>query len=365
MNYSCSKTVRGGGDARAEIYDWLRLIATVYVVIGHSAYLTIQTSYGGVAYVLPEHVSTAYDAGIVSCFRHLAAWVYGFHMPLFFCLSGAVLGLKPVAKYDSFIAAKVKRLLIPYYLYGWLFMFPVKYAGNFYNRQSAVTAVREFLSGQDSGHLWFLPALFWCMVCFVSIQKILSEKSGSIYMLLFISGIVQLMCPYLPFDVLGLKRGLGYLIWFALGYVFEYERTNRDAWNMRQTVLAFVILTLIEILHAGYGILDSFFLALCGSFYTYLAADICSRVFKNAEASRVWNIVIRNLFYVYLFHDPLEYIVLRIFFERNLLTSSRGCYLYMFCRTVFVFIISMLLGEGVRFIKKRISVLLLAERIYK
>ena len=32
--------------ARAELYDWIRLLATLFVVLGHSAYLEIKTTYG-------------------------------------------------------------------------------------------------------------------------------------------------------------------------------------------------------------------------------------------------------------------------------------------------------------------------------
>ena len=35
---------RRTGSARVEIYDWLRLVATIFVVIGHSAYLRIHTA---------------------------------------------------------------------------------------------------------------------------------------------------------------------------------------------------------------------------------------------------------------------------------------------------------------------------------
>ena len=37
--------------ARAELYDWIRLLATLFVVLGHSAYLEIKTTYGMVDYV--------------------------------------------------------------------------------------------------------------------------------------------------------------------------------------------------------------------------------------------------------------------------------------------------------------------------
>ena len=37
--------------ARAELYDWIRLLATLFVVLGHSAYLGNKTTYGMVHYV--------------------------------------------------------------------------------------------------------------------------------------------------------------------------------------------------------------------------------------------------------------------------------------------------------------------------
>lgn len=40
------KPVRVGAE-RVDIYDWVRLIATIFVVIGHSAYLKISAAFGG------------------------------------------------------------------------------------------------------------------------------------------------------------------------------------------------------------------------------------------------------------------------------------------------------------------------------
>ena len=91
---------------RETIYDWVRLIATIFVVVGHSAYLTMQTTYGGVEYILPQNLSIVYNFKIMDFFRYLSGWVYTFHMPLFFMLSGAVLALKPMAVFDKFFIYK-------------------------------------------------------------------------------------------------------------------------------------------------------------------------------------------------------------------------------------------------------------------
>ena len=64
----------GGQNDRITVYDWLRLIATIFVVIGHSAYLTIKTTYGGVAYELPTNVNHIYSSAVLTWLRFLSGW---------------------------------------------------------------------------------------------------------------------------------------------------------------------------------------------------------------------------------------------------------------------------------------------------
>ncbi len=341
----------GGG--RVAVYDWLRLIATIFVVLGHGAYLNIQTTYGGAVYELPENLSHVYFWPVLVWWREIAGWVYGFHMPLFFMLSGAVLAIRPMGSFDQIFRAKTKRLLIPYFVYGWLFMLPVKRLGLFYDNASLIEAMRGFLSGEDSGHLWFLTALFWCMLVFVIIKKIL-DKMGvqSIYAVLLTAGAVQLLYTSIPFDILGLKSGLGYLFYFAVGYVFECERNTHDKWSIKTDLLAFAICLALEVINREYGILDKFFTIMTGSFMTYMAADICDGIFHGISENKVWKMIIRNLFYVYLFHDPMEYLVLRLFLGQGLLASGVGCIVYTLCRSFGVFAAAVFMGEIIRYLKK-------------
>lgn len=338
------------------------MIATIFVVIGHSAYLSIGTTYGGVAYELPNTVSAAYDSAFLTWCRSLWGWVYGFHMPLFFMLSGAVLAIKPIACFDKIFKSKIKRLLIPYFFYGWLFMLPVKGIGNFYTKESFLLALRGFLTGEDSGHLWFLPALFWCILVFCVIQKVCFRFSiHSTYILVLVCGIINFTYSYIPFDIFLFKMGLSYIFWFSLGYAFEKERQILEPWNGRKVILAYIVTLVLTLLNNRYGVLNKFFVIVCGSFQTYLFANICVRIFKNIGEKKIWKTLINNLFFVYIFHDPLEYIVLRLFFSNNLLDTAFGCYLYTFTRTVVIFIVSVLLGEIITLMKKKCSHILNAD----
>ncbi len=342
-----------GGEKRVSVYDWMRLIGTIFVVIGHSAYLNIQTSYGGVAYNLPENLSYVYNWNFFIWCRQMASWVYGFHMPLFFMLSGSVLAVKPLDSFDKVMKAKVKRLMIPYFVYGWLFMLPIKRLGHFYDNVSLINAMKGFLSGQDSGHLWFLPALFWCIIAFVILIK-LFEKINicSLYLLLLSAGILQIFSSYISIDVLGLKTGLQYIFYFALGYAFECERKTQEKWNVKKIILAYIICLLLEVINYRYGILNNFFTIITGAFMTYILSGLFDCLFAEISKNNVWKFIIRNLFYVYLLHDPMNYVVLRLFMGRNLLTSGVGCVAYILFRTVVIFAACVFLGEAISRLKK-------------
>ena len=97
---------------RVDEYDLLRVIATVLVVIGHSCYLIM----GGVRYEVQTDVSWVYDSNLFRIVRFICGWAYGFHMPLFFLLSGAVYHLKEEIRLKSLVCNKLKRLILPYYL---------------------------------------------------------------------------------------------------------------------------------------------------------------------------------------------------------------------------------------------------------
>lgn len=337
---------------RVQVYDWLRLLATILVVVGHSDYLQHHTIYGGISFPIPENANSIYFAYLYDAHVTLVEWIYSFHMPLFFMLSGAVLALRPITGMGGILKSKTKRLLLPYLLCGCLFMIPIKRIVNFYDDSSVLLAVGGFLSGRESGHLWFLLTLFWIILAFVALLKILSKLNiKSEYALLFICGIGQFMAPYITSDFLCLQKALSYILYFAIGYVFEHERRKAAPWTIKKTLLIFFALIAVELFNVRYSIRDSFCAILTRSLIIYTLAHLLDRTCKNIPQKNWWKLITRNLFYVYLFHDPLEYVVLKTFFSANLLTNPLGEAAYVFCRTVVVFAVSLLLGEGINALK--------------
>ena len=348
-------------NTRVELYDWIRVIATIFVVIGHAAYLKIVTANGGINYILPSQLSPTYNGFLLSSFRFLAIWVYTFHMPLFFFLSGAVLGLKPIGQLFSFIKSKIHRLIIPYLLVALFFMFPIKYLGNFYTSSGLSKAIISFftgLGGSDEGHLWFLIALFWCLIIFVCITKIL-DKLHSNYpiIVLFICIIVsQFSIRYITFSFLQISTSLYYIQWLALGYLFESCR-RRYTIPYSYSILISVFIILIYLL--AYRIISPHYniSIIAGIIFSIALSVVLSPLFQllKNKYSMHYNNFIKRLFDIYLFHDPLEYIVIRIFLNKNLLSTSIGCYAYLFMRTIGIILISIMIGNITEYVLKRIS----------
>ena len=338
-------------------YEWVRIIATVLVVIGHSAYLC---GPGGNNYHIPDTIDSAYYSGVLLFVRKMSGWVYGFHMPCFFMLSGAVLALKPLKKFDEVIFSKIYRLIVPYLAVGLLYMLPLKWFANYYSDETIKTAVMGFLRGQESSHLWFLPALFWCILICVLILKIL-EKSNvqSDFLFLLTAGIVQIIYNQIPSDILILRRGCneGYIFWFAFGYVFEHvRRKNMNGKKYISPVVCFILMTMVEYIQWKWEIFDSFAKILVGALWIWYFALVMVKICERYEWNNclILQVLHRNLFYIYLFHDPLNYCLLRLFFGGGLLEkNSVMVYLYLFCRTIGVILVAIFIGELLERMKKR------------
>jgi hypothetical protein len=273
-------------------------------------------------------------------------------MPLFFLLAGAVYKIseKPDEHLNELVIKKVKRLIVPYFLTGIFFMFPIKYLCDFYNSQSIFKALNAFWKGKESGHLWFLVALFWCFIIFYFCNKYIGRKS--IFALLIVAYIIQQIPNFIKFDFFQLQEGLAFFFWFSLGYSFEIIRPKI---NIVYKWILFVAAAII----IGFDYLNGYFLNtfFCISIYsleTFLLADLIYHYFHKIVEFKLYKIILRNAMFIYLFHDPLEYICLKFSFQYNLLTFNWGCYLYLIIRTFGVIIISVLIGEIIRSVKRKI-----------
>lgn len=338
----------------AAVYDVIRILAALLVVLGHSTYLTITTDHGGIDYAVPQNVSAVYRSGFFKAWLYLSAWVYRFHIPLFFMLSGSVLALSPIENFKTLLIKKTRRLLLPFFSAGLFFMIPLKLWGGFFDVRHIPEIAAAFLTGHESGHLWFLTALFWCFAVFFLLKKLL--KKG--LLVCAAAGVLYVFSPRLAQGYFDFAFSMQFLIFFAAGYYFDqarpfFEKHPKTVFFLLPCLLALNIADTREHFLPAAG----FMAAGCALFYNI---SFClAFLFKKTLDSTLFRQISRQTMNVYLYHDPLMIVILYYCMQKELLTTPAGCLLYFFGRTVGVILLSVFTGliieRGVNRVKSVIN----------
>ena len=115
--------------------------------------------------------SLGLDVGI------LGTWIYTFHMPLFFLLSGYVFGLK----YDfrTFVNKKIHSIVIPYITLG-IPMIIFKILSYYHASTLDISTIKElivdFCLQRRFWTLWYIACLFWLNIIFYIIVSMFNRN---------------------------------------------------------------------------------------------------------------------------------------------------------------------------------------------
>lgn len=149
------------------LYDIIRACAMLLVVIGHSSYYTAgMTPFGGIDYVGAMRAAGVADTAVHQWADFIVGGIYTFHMRVFFALSGAVFYLRlqqgAYRGLGSFLRKKARRLLLPFFFVVTFYVVPLKALGGCWAGREH--PLRDMLVSQyllSDQHLWFLLILFW------------------------------------------------------------------------------------------------------------------------------------------------------------------------------------------------------------
>ena len=130
----------------------------------------------------------------------LRIWIYSFHMPLFFICSGLTFSLCKYDSFLSFVKAKTKSIVFPYFSLGillWLLSNLLQTAIHLYQGGSPIVwGFSDFVLSMLLGYrlhkyyfsLWFLCTLFFAEIIFYFIESFVKRRLW-IYFLTFILSI--------------------------------------------------------------------------------------------------------------------------------------------------------------------------------
>lgn len=145
---------------RLEYFDIAKGIGVVLVLIGH---LQGEDIFCYSPYILP-----------------MCEWIFSFHMPLFFIISGMLVSYRnDIDKDMKTIATKrFKGIMVPYYWFSFFYMTVVVAA--YIKKQILIGTVWlnvwYVFSCYGMNVLWFLPALFFGELLFIFLMKKLNTK---------------------------------------------------------------------------------------------------------------------------------------------------------------------------------------------
>ena len=131
----------------------------------------------------------------------LRQWIFSFHVPLFFMISGVLFKSNTNTNFATFLKNNLMTLIlvtVPYYIFGMGFTGIIDfmfYKDRFSIGNNLVNPIYNFLMGYDGlGPIWFLFALFWIRV----ICYLLSSIMRPIYIFTY-SVLVAFIAYYIGF----------------------------------------------------------------------------------------------------------------------------------------------------------------------
>lgn len=285
---------------KSKQYDLIKTITTVLVVIAHATRM-----YTGQGVITPTNPS--------DFLSYITKLVYSFHMPLFMCTSGMVYGMciDDLEKYNDrkeFIINKSIRLLIPYYVIGFLVVAPVMTILDFTNDSYIRYVILGIGTVTNSRHLWYIFVLYLIFLICAFCKKTLQTTKP-----LFILPIL-LICSFCSQYVTGrfqLNMLLYYSIFFYLGYLINknYQNLVRCCRNPLIILGSGIILAIlctnnvwiIKVVIALFGII--------------FLLGIIQYVRPNFYNNNLYNTMKKNTFGVYLFHPMIIYVL--FYFWKN------------------------------------------------
>lgn len=300
--------------SRLKEMDFMRPIVIILLVMMHSF-----TMYAG-GWSCPFGI----DCNMVPAYNWIQIITYGCMLEAFTFISGYLFGFqlhnKKIA-FVSMIVSKLKRLIVPSLIFGvcYVILFQIKWNGviNWY------TIIYEIISG--TGHLWYLPMLFWCFVITWLLSRLRINKRLLLMVLFALS--ISAVLP-IPFK---LNNVFHYLPYFYLGvFVFDYtpqrSTLKKALFFLIVFLLMLVSVTLYRATHPVLASWQKLFLwylkqiyAVSGTMGIFI---ICKLLGEKKELSAGLLQFNACCFGIYIFHQ----FILKLFYYKTSLPLFCGTY---------------------------------------
>ncbi|HOO26986.1 MAG TPA: acyltransferase family protein [Lachnospiraceae bacterium] len=254
---------------RLDYFDMAKGIGMILVLLGH---LQGDAIFSYSPYILP-----------------LCTWIFSFHMPLFFIISGMLMNYKHDLQKDMAVLCKkrFRGIMIPYFWFSLFYISVVFYAlffGGSIAPETLYVNLWYIFSMYGMNVLWFLPALFFGELLFLFLTKKLGTKKSiaAIVILTILASAASCWLQTLHYETplqerlhefsLVLLRPILACTFICIGYYVFYLFKERERFCMKELLLGILFLGIgIAFTHVNHGV-DFRSLVQKNLFFYYLCA---------------------------------------------------------------------------------------------
>ena len=264
----------------------------------------------------------------------LTKYIYSFHMPLFFLISGITFNESKWTDIRKFINSRFKSLLIPYFKYSiilfiiWIPLDIIK--GVKINSHIILRNLYGILYSQGGLKymawgvpMWFLTCLFLISIGYFLINKYFKSYRFEILVLCVVIGYLTKFLPYrIPWSLDCAFIGI---VFYGIGHIYR-EKFLEFKFNINtvrnKIVLVLLMVSLINLNNVN-GRVDFY----SNKFNNYVIFFICAFIgimilliigknITNTRALKVLKILSKNTLIILAFHirilDGIKFLVIRI-----------------------------------------------------
>lgn len=248
--------------------------------------------------------------------------IYGFHMPIFFIISGFFLTdwLKNNKRFA--LEKKLKRLVYPYFVWSFITALFMQIASNFTNNGLGII---DFIKSPviPFSQYWFLYLLFFFHLIYFVGDVLLKDKA--LKSILIISFVLFCVGPVLP-KIWIFSNFTKYFVFFMVGpYIFYYIKKIKKINKIELiiSILLFIVINFVYILVLDMEVFKYYYFlitSVIGFTLSLVASIYISQYFSKFKVFMMY--LGRNSMQIYVMHliplAGLRIVLLKIFPSINL-----------------------------------------------
>ncbi len=256
-------------------------------------------------------------------------YIYSFHMPLFFFISGYL--YHHTKGFKSFCIRKVKGLLVPYFVFAFISIVVTYFLEGIYLPKREILTNYFFVNGSFmfNSSLWFLVIMFFVLILFYFIKENVKIEKPILTLITII--ILLIICIFFSAEQIKLYFGFEIvphaLLIFYIGYLYKVYKNkinkfiNKILHNNLNFTLQIVILLVISFYLSLLNGRVNMSTSIYNNYFLYLVVAIISiyvyvLISKKIELSKSkFNAVVSNALVRFSFLSLFMFCTQRLIFK--------------------------------------------------